>query len=101
MAEISKFEPIAKPMGLQVNREQAILLLKGLQALPDSDRSSVVYQGLLRDVETINTLWERVLKNAKLANAQRREATLSQKGIPPKSNQQSQRPPHAQPPVKA
>lgn len=87
MAEPAKFVQIQKPMGLQINKEQAVLLLKGLKTLPETDQTSVVYQSLLRDVETINTILDRIVKNAKIANEQRRVLVMAKKGIPPKSGQ--------------
>jgi|APFre7841882654_1041346.scaffolds.fasta_scaffold100369_2 hypothetical protein len=75
-----KFEQVPKPVGLQINREQALLLIRGLKTLPESDQTSIVFRSLIRDLETLNTVWERIIKNQKLANQQRRTDTIAKKG---------------------
>lgn len=79
MAEEEKVEPAAKPMGLQLNKEQSALLLKALKGLPDADRKSVVYDALHKDLQTINLLWDRIIKNQKIMADQRRSRALAKK----------------------
>lgn len=75
-------EILQKPMGLQLNKEQAALILKSLKALPEAERKTVVYESLIRDVETIVVIWERILKNQKIMLEQRRAQKLKSKSSP-------------------
>lgn len=78
-----------KPLGLNVNREQAALLLNGLKVLPDTDKNNVIYDTLMRDLETIVVIWDRRIKNEKIIQEQRRKLKQLQKqnqksgGVPP------------------
>lgn len=63
---------IKKPLGLNLNREQAALLLKGLEGISGLDRQNVLYEKLKRDLETIIVIWDRRIKNEKILSEQRR-----------------------------
>jgi hypothetical protein len=53
-----------KLIGLRLNKDQAELILNGLDKLPDSDKSTVTYKSLRRDLESIVVIWDRRIKNA-------------------------------------
>jgi len=55
------------PIGLNVNREQAAMLLRGLDILPEADKRAIVYKALRRDLESIVLIWDRRVKNEKVA----------------------------------
>jgi hypothetical protein len=54
------------PIGLSVNREQAAMLLRGLDILPDDDKRAIIYKALRRDLESIVVIWDRRVKNEKI-----------------------------------
>lgn len=85
MAEEEKVEPVMKPMALQLNKEQSALLLKALNGLPDSDKKHVVFDALHKDLQTMNVLWDRIIKNQKIVADQRRARVLARKQAPPAS----------------
>lgn len=74
-------EPLIKPMGLEINREQAALLLRGLKLLPEQEQKNVICQSMTRDLETIVSLWDRVIKNQKAAH-ELKKAKLSAQKVP-------------------
>lgn len=65
--------PNDKRLGLLTNKEQATMLLKGLELLPPQDKGNVVYETLVRELKTIVTIWDRRIKNEKIL--QRNKAT--------------------------
>jgi hypothetical protein len=54
------------PIGLSVNREQAAMLLRGLDALTEDDKRGIIYKALRRDLESIVVIWDRRVKNEKI-----------------------------------
>lgn len=68
-----------KPIGLSLNRESASLLLKGLESLPQEDRTNVVYERLKGDINTILVIWDRRIKNEKIIQEQRRQLHIKKK----------------------
>jgi hypothetical protein len=62
-----------KPLGVQVNKEQATLLLKGLNMLPESDKRVVIYDSLKRDLETVVVIWDRLIKTQTTVQEERRK----------------------------
>lgn len=62
-----------KPFGLSLNREGAVLLLKGLEGLPEEDKTSVVFDRLKHDINTIIVIWDRRIKNEKMIQDHRRK----------------------------
>lgn len=55
-----------QPMGIKLNREQAALILKGLEALPPEDKRSVIYSSVKKDAEKVILFWDRIIKNQKI-----------------------------------
>jgi hypothetical protein len=53
-------------LGLNLNREQASMLLQGIEFLSDDQKKSVVYTKLKRDLESIVVIWDRRIKNIKI-----------------------------------
>ena len=70
---------VNQPMGVNLNREQAVLLLKGLRALPDSDKKNVIYDTLVQNLDTIIVIWDRRIKNEKLIMAERKRLKMMKK----------------------
>ena len=62
-----------RPFDISLNREQAGLILKGLRALLESDKKTIIYQALDRDIEAIITIWDRRIKNEKIVLEERRK----------------------------
>jgi hypothetical protein len=54
------------PIGLSLNKEQTVLLLKALENLPISDKKGVIYQSLKANLEMSITLWNRRIKNMQI-----------------------------------
>lgn len=46
-----------RDLTVRLNLEQAELVLRALNALPDTEKSKVTYQKLHKDVELVKTLW--------------------------------------------
>lgn len=61
-----------KPFGINLNKEKVSLLLRGILLLPEKERKSVVYNTLQRELETMSVIWDRRIKNEKLAAEQRK-----------------------------
>jgi len=86
---------VQRPLGIILNNVGAGLLLKGLKALPEEDKKTVVFSKLIGDLETVVTIWDRRTKNAKVLEkikAQQLSALRSQppSSQPPQSNQSHQ-----------
>lgn len=89
-----------KPLGLNLGREQAAMLLKGLDTLPQQDRQNVLYKRLKQDLNMILTIWDRRIKNEKLIQEHRRKVKANKKKIrkssyEPKQDTPGQRPQEA------
>lgn len=65
---------------LKLNHESAKLLLEGVESLPAGKKNTVVYKNLHHNLRTIVTLWERRIKNEKIAQDARRQMKKSKKG---------------------
>jgi hypothetical protein len=83
---------VQKPLGIILNNVGANLLLKGLKALPEEDKKTVVFNKLISDLETVVTIWDRRSKNAKILEkirAQQQSVRRSQisSSQPPQQNQ--------------
>ena len=77
---MEKLPPDPKPMGLQLNRDAAVLLKKGLLKLPVEDQNNVNYQSLMRDIDMIIVIWDRTIKNQKIVkDLQRQQKTKEKK----------------------
>lgn len=63
---------ISKPLGLNLNREQAALLLKGLESLEPSDKNNIIFEKIKHDLEYIVVIWDRRIKNERLVQDHRR-----------------------------
>ena len=72
---------VKKPLGLNLNKEGAALLVKGLSSLPTEDRNNVVFQRLMHDLNMIVTIWDRRIKNEKLIQEQKRLIKARQKAV--------------------
>ena len=72
---------VNQPMGVNLNREQAALLLKGLKTLPDSDKKNVIYDTLIQNLETIVVIWDRRIKNEKMIMAERKRLKMMKRPI--------------------
>lgn len=68
-----------KLIGLRLNKDQAALILSGLDKLTESDKSTVTYKSLRRDLESIVVIWDRRIKNANIIVQQSKQP---QKPIP-------------------
>lgn len=89
-----------KPIGLNLNREGAAMLLRGLESLPPEDRN-VVYQKLKQDLGMIVTIWDRRIKNEKILQENRRILRARQKAAKqPQLPQSQNKPAQKQPPEK-
>jgi hypothetical protein len=76
---------VTKPLGLSLNREQAALLLKGLESLPPANKNNVLYEKLRHELEYIVVIWDRRIKNERIIQDQRRslhKARKDQKSSP-------------------
>jgi hypothetical protein len=62
-----------KPLGLSLNREGAALLLKGLEELPEEDKTGIVFDRLKHDISTIIVIWDRRIKNERMIQDHRRK----------------------------
>jgi len=67
-----------KLIGLRLNKDQAELILNGLDKLAESDKSTVTYKSLRRDLESIVVIWDRRIKNANIITQNK----LPQKPLP-------------------
>lgn len=72
-------KPLVKPMNLQLNREQAELLLEALRGLPEPKRRVIIYDALYRDVESIRMMWDRIIKAQRLVSDQRKKMVSQKK----------------------
>jgi hypothetical protein len=63
---------ISKPLGLSLSREQAALLLKGLENLPLSDRNNISFEKLKHNLEYIVVIWDRRIKNERIIQNHKR-----------------------------
>ena len=73
-----------KPYALNLNREQAKILLKGLILLPDKEKNNVVSQALIKDVRNIITILDRRVKNERIIAESKRKNTSNQPNAKPK-----------------
>lgn len=71
--------PLVKPGALQLNREQADLLLEALKGLPEPKKRVVIYDALYRDVENIRLIWDRIIKAQRVAAEQRKKMVSQRK----------------------
>jgi len=62
-------------IALSLNREQATMLLKGLESLSEDQKKTVVFAKMKRDLESIVVIWDRRIKNTKLIEAENAKNT--------------------------
>lgn len=62
---------------ISVNKDQANLLLKGLKSLPTTEQTNINYTKLVHDLETITVVWDRRIKNQKIAHDIRRKTKIA------------------------
>ena len=48
------------------NLEQTKMILAGLDLLPEKDKTKVTYQRLRKELETIQVIWKRRVKNEEI-----------------------------------
>jgi hypothetical protein len=60
-----------------LNREQAAILLKGLESISNIDKNTVIYKSIKRDLENIIVIWDRRIKNEVIIREQKRTAIKS------------------------
>jgi len=68
-----------KPIGLNLNGEQAEMLLRGLERLEESDKKSVLYAKIKQDLNMIKTIWDRRIKNEKIVQETKRQIAKKSK----------------------
>ena len=55
------------------NAEQSRILLQALNGLPDDQKRTVLYKNLYKDISSINTIWERRIKNEKIIRDKKKQ----------------------------
>jgi hypothetical protein len=76
---------VQRPLGIILNNVGANLLLKGLKALPEEDKKTVVFGKLISDLETVVTIWDRRAKNAKTLEKIKAQQLSARRPQPPSS----------------
>ena len=61
---------LSNNIALSLNREQATMLLKGLESLSEDQNKTVIFAKMKRDLESIVVIWDRRIKNTKLIEAE-------------------------------
>jgi hypothetical protein len=61
---------LSNNIALSLNREQATMLLKGLESLSEDQKKTVIFAKMKRDLESIVVIWDRRIKNTKLIEAE-------------------------------
>ena len=55
-----------KKLAVSLNQERAEMLLEGLNALPQTAKTKMAYQRLIKDIELVKTYCLRITKNEKI-----------------------------------
>lgn len=67
------------PFTLELNREEAALILRGLELLPDHERRNVVSENLVRQLELIVAVWDKTVRTTQAIQAEKRKVHAARK----------------------